>query len=551
MVLLYFRNKALNKFQSILGILMFSENSSKSLQLITGRIGLAVANSSTLKRLYSMSTVASEKIRIIGANWVNKLASFHVVYDNINQYHKNWRPSLSSQTSMESGTAATLIMQPGVASDAFDGFEYEERRRHVKREDITLTKIWNDVDRKHLENVCIINILRLLLDYVPGLRRHTSDFDNLRQTVAIHGTPLQKTDVIPLETSGFDEATTMGNCQTIRDIVERQLGIPPHAVEGRLIPFSGDQATISRIRTLKRHTASGSSWFSSNRYILPLIELWHMKFAMLKGIIKAHWPEQTEKGDIGLRFAADKLRRNLNPNKVDFYPAERLIEVVLTAMTLNYIRCSSLPNSSFTADLYILRNMLRQKSLKCPVRQDRKSMHLTEELEAYTKKGNYLHSCSFEDLCQLVRETYHAFGSTRSGYMALSRNVSDARSYFAHLVDPQLDSLFPMSEEPSIASELVGDSSEQGDSNGDDVDDSDDEANGANEHIGTSTNIDLAFDDECLTFEMPNNASGDILMHNNAILWRDLLQYWEFKNSVKEGDIGRTFEVIKVRIVGN
>jgi hypothetical protein len=76
-----------------------------------------------------------------------------------------------------------------------------------------------------------------------------------------------------------------------------------------------------------------------------------MKFAMLKGIIKAHWPEQTEKGDIGLCFAADKLCRNLNPNKVDFYPAERLVEVVLTAMTLNYIRYSLLSNSSFTAHL--------------------------------------------------------------------------------------------------------------------------------------------------------------------------------------------------------
>ena len=94
--------------------------------------------------------------------------------------------------------------------------------------------------------------------------------------------------------------------------------------------------------------ASGLSWFSSNRYVLPLIELWHMKFTMLKGIIKAHWPEQTEKGDISLCFAADKLRCNLNPNKVDFYPAERLIEVVLTAMTLNYIRYVLLLNSSFT-----------------------------------------------------------------------------------------------------------------------------------------------------------------------------------------------------------
>ena len=65
-----------------------------------------------------------------------------------------------------------------------------------------------------------------------------------------------------------------------------------------------------------------------------------MKFAMLKGIIKAHWPKETKtkKGDHGLCFAADKLHQNLNPNKINFYLAERLVEVILTAMTLNYFR---------------------------------------------------------------------------------------------------------------------------------------------------------------------------------------------------------------------
>ncbi|KAF8335348.1 uncharacterized protein EI90DRAFT_3120391 [Cantharellus anzutake] len=336
LMLIYFRNKNLNKFQSIMGILMFSENTEKSLQSIVSQVGLAVVYSSTLRRLYSMSTVASEKIRHIGSQWVDRLASFHVVYDNINQYHKNWRPSLASQTSLESGTAATLIMQPGVASDAFDGIEYELRQRCIKREDVTLSKVWNDINQEHLENTCVVNILCILLKHVPGLKRHERDFDKFRQAFAIHPTPLQKAEVIPLETSGFDEATTVGNRNTIRDIVGRQLGIAPEALDGRLIPFSGDQATISHLRTLKPHTSSGTTWFSSNRYILPLIEIWHMKFAMLKGIVKAHWPEQTEKGDIGLRFAADKLRRNLNPHKVDFYPMERLVEVILTAMTLNY-----------------------------------------------------------------------------------------------------------------------------------------------------------------------------------------------------------------------
>jgi len=62
-----------------------------------------------------------------------------------------------------------------------------------------------------------------------------------------------------------------------------------------------------------------------------------MKFAMLKGIIKVHWPKHTEKGDEGLHSAANRLHRRLNPSKIDFYPVEMLVEVVLTAMTLNFV----------------------------------------------------------------------------------------------------------------------------------------------------------------------------------------------------------------------
>ena len=73
-----------------------------------------------------------------------------------------------------------------------------------------------------------------------------------------------------------------------------------------------------------------------------------------------------------------------------------------------------------------------------------------------------------------------------------------------------------------------------------------------NEDGGGNEELDVIvdFDDECPTFEATENVSGDVLMHNNALLWQDLLFYWEFKASVKEGDVGRTFKVIKVCCLG-
>ncbi len=105
-----------------------------------------------------------------------------------------------------------------------------------------------------------------------------------------------------------------------------------------MIPISGDQAMVSHLRTLKWQTLSGSSAYSSNEYVLPLIEEWHKLFAFWKGIVNAHYPEHSVQGNQGLWWAAEKLGQKFNPKNVDFYPVERLIEVVLTAMMLSNIR---------------------------------------------------------------------------------------------------------------------------------------------------------------------------------------------------------------------
>src|SRR5258708_5601810 len=199
-------------------------------------------------------------------------------------------------------------------------------------------KIWNDLDCKHLKGVCIVNILRILLKYIPGLKHFEYDFDSFRKKFMKQTLPVQKAEIIPLQTLGNDEAMTLGNHQTIRNIIDSQLMIKPEALTSQMIPISGDQATILCIRMLKWQMTSGSSAYSSNQYILPLIEEWHKLFAFLKGIMSAHYADLGVQGDQGLHWAAEKLGRKFNPKKVDFYPAEQLVEVVLTTITLSNIR---------------------------------------------------------------------------------------------------------------------------------------------------------------------------------------------------------------------
>lgn len=116
------------------------------------------------------------------------------------------------------------------------------------------------------------------------------------------------------------------------------MGITEEELDGRLIGFSGDQLTVSRLRTLRIQTDSGFSWFSRNLFVFPQIELWHMGAAFQKGIYDAHWNETVSKEDVGLHFAADRLRRRINAKKLDYYPADRLLRVTITSMILHYFR---------------------------------------------------------------------------------------------------------------------------------------------------------------------------------------------------------------------
>ncbi|KAF8310443.1 uncharacterized protein EI90DRAFT_2956624 [Cantharellus anzutake] len=500
-ILLYFHHLYANAFQSVIGILLFATNTQRNVHTILSRLGLSTAYSTTLRHLHALGDAASNKLKDIGRQFVARKATFHIVYDNLNQYHKNWRPSLGKGTSLESGTAATLIIQQGVDAAAFDGIEYERRKREVKKRDISHEKMWKDVDHDHLQRACIVQILRILVCHVPGIKRRFSG--NIQalceKTLAKRQLPVSKTEYYPCETSGYDEATVKGNRDTLRDLLFRQLGVTPDEVEGRLVPVSGDQMTIARLRTLREQTSSANTWHMGNRWILPLIEIWHMGLAMIKGIFKIHWCENTVKGDFGLRHANDLLRRKLNINKLEFYPAERLTDTVLATMTLNYFRAILQQEVDLSAE-------------------PQKRLHLTEELDSYTGDGQILSKCPFEYLYALAEKTYVAFGSTKSAYMALHPNSERAGG------NTGADGL---EEDEEFIEDMLA------------------ECEGS-----SRASILLACDDETQNdapvLEAPPEASsGDILMFNNIMLWQDLLHYSEFRDSVKEGDVGRTFEVIK------
>jgi len=124
----FFHNERANVLQSIIGVMLFSTNAHKSLHAIFSQIGLLVAYSMTIDHLHELGEDAVANLKSIGHWFVVGSAFIHIVYDNINQYRKNWQPSLNSQTTLESRTAMTLIMQNVDDPLTFDGPEYEHQQ---------------------------------------------------------------------------------------------------------------------------------------------------------------------------------------------------------------------------------------------------------------------------------------------------------------------------------------------------------------------------------------------------------------------------------------
>ncbi|KAF8330033.1 uncharacterized protein EI90DRAFT_3016966 [Cantharellus anzutake] len=450
---------------------------------ILNRIGLVVAHTTMHNWLHSAAESAAENLKVIGCKLVQNELSIHLVYDNINQYHRCWHPSLESQTSLESGTAATLIIQRDVEDGAFDGLDYEHRWDSVTREQITYSKIWDNIQWDHIAIISIINILRIILDYVPNLRHHRGALEHLYQ----HHYSKQPT-------SAFDEAQNIGNREVVKDLLVQQLGIKPEELNGQMISISGDYSTATKLCLVKRHTARGRTWFSSHKFVL--------------GILWNHWATSTAKGDTGLCISAEKLRWKLNSSDPEFYPAEWLVETVLTAMTLHYARI-----------------FIRQKDSSLPLSQLSCTPHLTEELQLYSEKSYFLQTCSFDELLELACNIYTTFATSQSAHMALYYNTAEATKYFHQLLDPAKDSLFP-SPQPLSLSAWVRESRKY--------------------NSETDSDSENDNDNDAWPPETPNSGSvGDILLFNNILLYHDMLLYWEFWTSIKDGDVGHTFEIIK------
>ncbi|KAG9074629.1 hypothetical protein FS749_013783 [Ceratobasidium sp. UAMH 11750] len=345
-ILLIFRNQSINLFQHMLGVFLFACNSPKPVFQVLGRLGIASAHSTVHQILNSLADSALERLASMAMD-AKKSAEdprhpqkyFLLLFDNINKYHKAWKQSVAKKTELKSGTAATAVGVEDAPPNAFDPDPYFANLDKQDRRKLTLEKLYQDIDGSHLRKAAIGMIMRLLVVHIPSLKRLSGDIEAwFAENCTRQKLRLRKSNIQPMGTSGIDESTASGGSDVLHDLIQ-QMKLKADDLKKFLVMVCGDWLSIDRLRKAIRYKAKDSSIYEQRRWALPIVQLWHMKWAFLKVICKTHWSDETGPDVcVNLRHGLEAIGRTFNPTKCDFYDGHNGLKATLHLM-VNTLTC--------------------------------------------------------------------------------------------------------------------------------------------------------------------------------------------------------------------
>lgn len=336
MMLISMRNQYANILQTVVGLLLFSCNANRAVFSLLCRIGLSSSYSATTDRLHSLANAIGVRLQELGEAAYAKGEYWIIIYDNINKHHRPWFQDLGKSSEVKNGTAATLVMMDDYPEGAMDVDAYLQNCAKNERKQLTVERLIEDVNAQHIENVGTGTILRILAKYIPSLSRYSDEIEGLFLTdYACHRMRAGRiTRIEALGTTAIDEAKTIGNRDVIHDVVLNQLRLAKEKVGKMLIFIGADQLSIDRLRKVKRYTKKDTNAFDQHVWVLPVIALWHLRYALLRCIYRLHWSPSVGKNIQGLAHDAVVLGRQINPKKCDYYPSHRLLQVSFESRVL-------------------------------------------------------------------------------------------------------------------------------------------------------------------------------------------------------------------------
>ena len=320
-----------------MGLALFSCNTNRFIYRLLSRIGITAAYSTVNEQLHRLGNSVVDTLRRLGEQIKNREANVIWIYDNIQRHYLPSEQSITHKSEMRTGTAATVLIMEDVPEGALDPTRFTSRL-HLGS-NLCFKDLVDGIDQDHIQGIGVATLLSIWAKYIPHLKHFSPDAEKLfTTTYQKHRLRLRKSQYYPLKTSNIDESTPSGTQEVLENIAS-QLGLKEEDFEDLLIPAAGDQLTVNNIRKLKMHTSGDDSTHDRYTWVLPWIQLWHMKWAALRSVFHPHWFAGSGKGLCGLHVDCTTLgRKRINPAKCDFYSHTELIFDTFEALCLGALQ---------------------------------------------------------------------------------------------------------------------------------------------------------------------------------------------------------------------
>ncbi|KAJ6623852.1 hypothetical protein B0H10DRAFT_2328866 [Mycena sp. CBHHK59/15] len=469
LVLLYFRYRFALVFPMLIGLFAFTCNANRELV-------------SLLCRLAPRRVLYRHGPRLL------------LLFDNVNKMQRAWQPTLGHKDEVKNGTASTAIELGDVPPGAMRSEPLIEKMKQKVRLKLTVEQLRDDINWPHIRGVGAGTVLRIWLKYIPSLSRHRAAVEALfTGTLAKHRLRLRKAKIHTLRPTNIDESTTPGAAQVLWNLVIGQLFIYPFMLFKWMIMICGDQLSIDRIRKIIRYTAKGDTLYEQHKWALPIIQLWHLKWAWQKAIFWLHWYPDLDKGAFGLHHDTVCMgREKFNHDKCDFYPAHHILEDRFETLVLDALR------------------LICEEETELFSPRDSK---LLDALQVYFDPAldGPLKDCSFDELHGFAAKVYDRYMCSAAADDALGHTERDTNVYGEPWSGEVVDN------EP----EIVPVSSR---------------LRRKTKRVRTTAGARPA----------RNFSKGDQALVTLCHFMRVTLWYMEISAATAEGDIGRVFEVLKL-----
>ena len=316
------------------GILNFAFTANHYMYQYDSRVGAGPSYRAVCDALKKLAEHDAKVIRDVSQS---NNSSWILRFDNVQHYIRPRNFRVGREAMMKIGTAGTVFEFLDFSSAALNIQDKKKRLAENERSNLTFEKLLQKIDTEYIDQVCVLQWLRILTTYVPSLNKYHEKIKKQYQTEGAKKIlPPQKTQIFPLPTNGHNETITSELLKALLDFVE-QICYTEDSPVPHLMHVGGDGLTYERMVLLKLYMQFHETEFQRLEWLQPFLKTWHTSWTDLSRIYEAHWDGLLSSDPSSIGHSANHIKRKAPANikKVDYYPYSELAYQVLDARILD------------------------------------------------------------------------------------------------------------------------------------------------------------------------------------------------------------------------